>query len=204
LRKLDGGIDKATCGRHASAMLVARSWALACAALMIAAQVFACGPAQRPDGGSGLLAVGAQAPDFAARDPKGAEVRLSQARGQLAVVYFYPKDETPGCTKQACAFRDKFEHFGAAGVAVFGVSRDSQKSHDAFRAHHSLPFALAADESGDIQGAYGVPSKLPGVSARVTFLVDRQGKVARVWPEVDPVLNVAEVLDAARRLGQPS
>jgi peroxiredoxin Q/BCP len=184
-------------------MLVARSWALACAA-SVAAHALACGPTQRPDGGSGLLAVGAQAPDFAARDAEGAEVRLSHARGQLAVVYFYPKDETPGCTKQACAFRDKFDQFAAAGVRVFGVSRDSQKSHDAFRKHHSLPFALAADESGDIQNAYGVPSRIPGVSARVTFLVDRQGKIVEVWPQVDPVLNVTEVLDAARRIGQPS
>ena len=184
-------------------MFAARFGVLA-SALIAAGPLSACGATERPDGGSGLLAVGAQAPDFAARDDKGAPVRLSQARGKLAVVYFYPKDETPGCTKQACAFRDRFDQFAAAGVEVFGVSRDSQASHDAFRKHHTLPFALTADESGDVQRAYGVPSKLPGMSARVTFLVDRQGKIARVWPEVDPVLNVGEVLDAARRLGQPS
>lgn len=166
--------------------------------------LLACTSTQRPDGGSGLLAVGAPAPDFTAKDAQGAAVRLSQTRGQIAVVYFYPKDETPGCTKQACAFRDKFAEFAAAGVTVFGVSRDSQQSHDAFRKHHELPFALAADESGAVQRAYGVPSKLPGVSARVTFLVDRDGKIARVWPEVDPVLNVGEVLGAARQIGQRS
>jgi peroxiredoxin Q/BCP len=185
-------------------MLVPRQAALAGAAVIAAALCCACGPSQRPDGGSGLLPVGSQAPDFAARNEGGATVRLSQARGKFAVVYFYPKDETPGCTKQACAFRDRFDQFAAAGVEVFGVSRDSQESHDAFRANHKLPFALAADEEGGIQRAYGVPSKLPGISDRVTFLVDREGKIVRVWPDVDPVLNVSEVLDAARQLGQPS
>ena len=178
---------------------------------MVAAATFAaaharlgCGQSQRPDGGRGLLAVGAPAPDFEGNDAAGAPVRLSQARGRFAVVYFYPRDETPGCTKQACAFRDNFAKFEQAGVAVFGVSRDSKKSHDEFRAHHELPFALVADESGAVQSAYGVPSKLPGMSARVTFLVDREGKIARVWPEVDPVLNVTEVLGAAEQLGRSS
>ena len=192
--------------RAASAQRAVRPHRAAAAAfgLLAAALSGACGPTQRPDGGEGLLAAGAQAPDFAARDASGATVRLSQARGKLAVVYFYPKDETPGCTKQACAFRDNFARFGESGVAVFGVSRDSQESHDAFREKHKLPFALVADESGDIQRAYGVPSKLPGMSTRVTFLVDREGKIVRVWPEVDPVLNVEEVLKAAQALGQPS
>jgi peroxiredoxin Q/BCP len=173
--------------------------------MLAAAQaVLACGPTQRPDGGRGLLAVGAPAPDFEASDAAGATQRLSQARGRFAVVYFYPKDETPGCTKQACAFRDNFAKFERAGVVVFGVSRDSKQSHAKFRAHHELPFALVADEGGAVQRAYGVPSKLPGMSARVTFLVDREGKVARVWPEVDPVLNVTEVLNAAEQLGKAS
>jgi peroxiredoxin Q/BCP len=179
--------------RHVGAALIASALAL-----------LACGPTTRPDGGAGLLPLGASAPDFKASDDKGTTVRLSDARGKFAVVYFYPRDETPGCTKQACAFRDSFGKFQAAGVAIFGVSRDSEQSHREFRAHHKLPFPLAADEAGLVQRAYGVPSRLPGVSRRVTFLVDRAGKVARVWPEVDPVLNVSEVLAAAQALAPSS
>jgi peroxiredoxin Q/BCP len=179
--------------RHAGAALIATAQAL-----------LACGTTTRPDGGAGLLPVGAGAPDFKASDDKGATVRLSDARGRFAVVYFYPRDETPGCTKQACAFRDNFAKFEAAGVAIFGVSRDSEQSHREFRANHKLPFPLAADEGGLLQRAYGVPSRLPGISRRVTFLVDRAGKVARVWPEVDPVLNVSEVLAAAQALASSS
>jgi thioredoxin-dependent peroxiredoxin len=170
--------------------------------VLIAVASFGCGPTQRPDGGSGLLAPGDAAPDFTARDAAGANLKLSDVKGRLAVVYFYPKDETPGCTKQACAFRDNFAKFERAGVTVFGVSRDSEASHGEFRARHELPFALVADESGAVQSAYGVPSKLPGLAQRVTFLIDAEGKVARVWPEVDPVLNVSEVLQAAEALSR--
>jgi peroxiredoxin Q/BCP len=159
-----------------------------------------CGPAKRPDGGTGLLPVGAVAPDFTGQTAEGTTLRLSETRGHPTVVYFYPKDETPGCTKQACAFRDTFTKFQAAGVRVFGISRDTAESHAKFRAHHQLPFTLVADKAGSVQAAYGVPNKLPGIAARVTFLVGRDGKIAHVWPNVDPVLNVTEVLDAAQQL----
>jgi peroxiredoxin Q/BCP len=149
---------------------------------------------------SGILPVGANAPDFDARDAADQPLKLSSVRGKLAVVYFYPKDETPGCTKQACALRDAFGEYEKAGVTIFGVSRDSEESHKKFRASHQLPFPLVADESGRVQEAYGVPSKLPGMSARVSFLVDRQGKVAKVWPDVDPALHAEQVLNAAREL----
>jgi peroxiredoxin Q/BCP len=164
----------------------------------IAAAVFlaACASTTRPDGGKGLLPVGAEAPDFEAHDPNGAAVRLSSATGSLRVVYFYPKDETPGCTKEACAFRDAFDRYRAQGIVIFGVSRDSDESHRGFQKHHSLPFALAADESGAIQTAYGVPSRL-GHSARVTFLVGRDGRIARVFPDVDPAVHATDVLAAA-------
>jgi peroxiredoxin Q/BCP len=155
----------------------------------------ACGSTTRPDGGKGLLAVGVAAPDFEARDPSGAPVRLSGASGSPRVVYFYPKDETPGCIKEACAFRDAFDKFRARGVVIFGVSRDSAESHQQFQTHHTLPFALAADESGAIQTAYGVPSRL-GHSARVTFVVSRDGRIARVFPDVDPAVHATEVLAA--------
>jgi peroxiredoxin Q/BCP len=146
------------------------------------------------------VSTGTAAPDFAARDAHGNVVRLSAFAGSPRVVYFYPKDETPGCTKEACAFRDNYSAFESAGVTVFGVSRDTAQSHAAFRAHYQLPFVMVADPNGTVQQAYGVPSKLPGIAARVTFLIDRSGKVARVWPDVDPVQHAKEVLDAAKQL----
>ncbi len=158
-----------------------------------------CSKTVRPDGGEGLLSVGAAAPELVATDAKGDRVLLSSTRGAMAVVYFYPKDETPGCTKQACAFRDTYDRFEAAGVSIFGVSRDSAESHEKFRKAHDLPFAMVADEKGDAQRSYGVPSHMPGIAARVTFLVGKDGKIARVWPDVDPVANVSEVLAAAKQ-----
>lgn len=149
---------------------------------------------------SGLLASGSSAPDIEGSTEQGSTLRLSQTKGTIAVVYFYPKDETPGCTKEACAFRDNYSAFESAGVTVFGVSRDTAQSHAAFRAHYQLPFVMVADPNGTVQQAYGVPSKLPGIAARVTFLIDRSGKVARVWPDVDPVQHAKEVLDAAKQL----
>jgi thioredoxin-dependent peroxiredoxin len=143
------------------------------------------------------LAVGAVAPDLVGTDADGGKQRLSDVKGKLAVVYFYPKDDTPGCTKEACAFRDAFDKYKAAGVTIFGVSRDSEESHRKFRQNHSLPFPLVADESGDVQRAYGVPSKMGIMAARMTFLVGRDGKIAHVWPDVDPGVHAVEVLAAA-------
>jgi peroxiredoxin Q/BCP len=160
-----------------------------------------CGPTTRPDGGEGLISVGTPAPDLVGSDASGAAVRLSAVKGRPAIVYFYPKDSTPGCTKQACALRDAFTKFESAGVTIFGVSRDSEASHRAFRAEHKLPFPLVADEAGKVQAAYGVPSKMPGIAARVSFLIDRQGKIAKIWPDVDPALHADQVLAAAKALG---
>jgi len=155
-----------------------------------------CGEPRRPDGGEGLLRVGDVAPDMSGEDASGNVVKLSGVRGHPAVVYFYPKDETPGCTKEACAFRDTFAKYEAAGVVIFGVSRDSTESHRAFAKNHKLPFPLVADEAGDLERAYGVSSHF-GMTARVTFLVGADGRVARVWPDVDPGVHAAEVLAAA-------
>lgn len=161
----------------------------------------ACDEETRPDGGKGLLPVGARAPEVRGLDAQDKPVTLSSLRDQkLALVYFYPKDETPGCTKEACALRDAFAEYEKAGVVIFGVSRDSDESHREFRKSHELPFPLVADEAGTIQAAYGVPSRLPGMAARVSFLVDRAGRIARVWPDVDPALHAQEVLAAARTL----
>lgn len=165
--------------------------------------VAACGATHRPDGGVGLLPVGAEAPDVVGEDADGKTMKLSDARGKLAVVYFYPMDNTPGCTAQACAFRDSFDKLKQAGVVVFGVSRDSAESHREFRKEHRLPFPLVADESGDVQRAYGVPTKFIVMTARVTFLVGPDGKIVRVWPDVDPAIDAKNVLDVAAQLQPP-
>jgi len=169
------------------------------ALLVAGAAMAACGgPVKRPDGGVGLLPVGSSAPDVSAFDASGHAVRLSEMRGHPVVVYFYPKDETPGCTKEACAFRDAAAKYDAAHVTVFGVSRDSQESHDDFAKHHHLPFPLVADPDGALARAYGVGSTL-GMDARVSFLVGANGKVERVWPDVDPAVHADDVLAAATK-----
>ena len=124
----------------------------------------------------------------------GTIAALSAARGHLAVVYFYPKDGTPGCTREACAFRDAFTKYESRRVTIFGVSRDSKESHRQFRADHGLPFVLVADD-GTAARAYGVSSLL-GMESRVTFLVGGDGRILRVWPDVDPAVNADEVLAA--------
>jgi peroxiredoxin Q/BCP len=165
-----------------------------CGLVMLAA----CGrPPQRADGGFGLLPVGAPAPEVVGYDAQHNEVRLSAQCGHPAVVYFYPKDGTPGCTTEACAFRDAWARYQKANIAVIGVSSDSDESHRRFLADQKLPFALASDESGSIGTAYGVSKKLWGYD-RVTFLIGADGKVARVWESVDPGAHADEVLAAAQ------
>jgi peroxiredoxin Q/BCP len=157
----------------------------------------------RPDGGRGLLPVGASAPDVEAYDASDRSVRLSDLRGRPVVVYFYPKDGTPGCTQEACAFRDAYDRYQAAGIAILGVSRDDRGRHRRFMADHALPFPLAPDPHGSVERAYGVSSFL-GMSSRVTFLVDREGKIARVWPDVVPGTHANEVLAAAHAAVSPA
>jgi thioredoxin-dependent peroxiredoxin len=149
-----------------------------------------------------LLPVGAVAPEVVGKNAAGTTVKLSAQKCHFAVVYFYPKDETTGCTKEACAFRDASGDYAKAGITVFAVSRQDDASHKGFRDHYHLPFPMVADTSGAVQKAYGVPSVMPGVdiSARVTFLISPDGKVAHVWPKVDPVVNAKEVLAAVAAL----
>jgi thioredoxin-dependent peroxiredoxin len=139
------------------------------------------------------------APDFTAKDGAGNTVRLQDLKGNTVVVYFYPKDETPGCTKEACAFRDSFAEYTKQNVKIVGVSQDSEASHGQFRTKYKLPFLLVADTDGAVTKAYGVGSTM-GMSARVTFLVDREGKIVRSWPDVDPGVHAQEVLAAAAAL----
>lgn len=149
-----------------------------------------------------LLPVGAAAPEVTGTDASGKTFKLSAQKGHFAVVYFYPKDETAGCTKEACAFRDASVDYAKKGITIFAVSRDSDASHKGFREHYHLPFPMVADTSGAVQKAYGVPSIAPAIdiASRVTFLVGPDGKIARIWPKVDPVVNAKEVLDAVATL----
>ncbi|KYF64849.1 bacterioferritin comigratory protein, partial [Sorangium cellulosum] len=128
-----------------------------------------------------------------AADQNGAIQRLSDQRGRAVVVYFYPKDGTPGCTEEACAFRDAWDRFKQANVQVFGVSPDTRESHEAFATEHRLPFPILVDTDQTWAHAFGVPTRL-GSMARVTFLIDPDGKVAKVYPDVDPGVHADEVL----------
>ena len=149
--------------------------------------------------GSTPLPVGAAAPDLAAADQTGKAHRLSEERGHPLVVYFYPKDGTPGCTKEACAFRDSWAKFQKAGVAVFGISADDAKSHEQFAKEQKLPFPILADPSHQWSQAFGVGTML-GMDKRVSFLLDKQGKVAKVYPDVDPAIHADQVLKDAEAL----
>ncbi|HZL18014.1 MAG TPA: peroxiredoxin [Polyangia bacterium] len=170
-------------------------------AILALAALSGCAAQQRADGGKGLLQVGAPAPDLAGQTLDDRTVRLADVRGCPAVVYFYPRDGTPGCTKEACAFRDSWSRFRAAGVTIFGVSTQSSARHREFAQEHQLRFPLVADGSRAVQHAYGVPSAFLGLGeARVSFLIDPAGRIARVWPDVDPALHAGEVLSAAAAL----
>lgn len=141
------------------------------------------------------IAVGDKAPDFKLRDQKGNEVSLSDFRAKKAVVlYFYPKDETPGCTREACSFRDSYEDFVKAGAEVIGVSGDSVSRHQAFAQHHGLPFTLLADEGNALRKAYGVPSTLWILPGRVTYVIDKEGTVRHVF---DSQLQATRHIDEA-------
>jgi len=132
-------------------------------------------------GSAADLKEGAKAPAFEARDQHGALVRLADYQGKAAVVlYFYPKDDTPGCTAQACSLRDGFAEIQASGAVILGVSADDAQSHKAFAEKFHLPFSILADPDKRIIGAYGVKMPLLGFAKRVTFLIDRQGIVRKV------------------------
>ena len=146
------------------------------------------------------LAVGDRAPDFALPDASGATIRLSDFRGKKAVVlYFYPKDDTPGCTKEACGFRDSYEEFAGAGAEVIGVSSDSGDSHRGFASKYKLPFTLLSDQGGKVRQQYGVPATLGLLPGRVTFVIDRDGVVRHVFnSQLAATRHVSEALGALR------
>jgi len=148
------------------------------------------------------IGLGASAPDFTKTTQNGDTISLSQFRGQKTVVlYFYPKDETPGCTAEACTFRDKFEDFVEAGAVVIGVSQDSEGSHQRFASHHRLPFLLVSDRDKALQKAYGVPKTMGLLPGRVTYVIDRDGKVQHVFnSQLNAKKHVQEALEVVKRL----
>jgi thioredoxin-dependent peroxiredoxin len=158
--------------------------------------------------GVGLLAVGAKAPEFTTTDQDGKRRSLSDFRGKKLILYFYPKDNTAGCTKEACAFRDHFDRFRQLNVEVVGVSIDGEKSHQSFAQKYALPFTLLADADKSLVQAYGVwgekslyGKKYLGTN-RVTYLIDESGHVAAVFPKVKPEKHAEELLAMLEGEGQ--
>lgn len=147
-----------------------------------------------------MINVGEKALDFTLVDTQGNEVSLSQFLGKKVVLYFYPKDNTPGCTRQACGFRDHYEGFKQKDVVVIGVSKDSAKTHANFAKKHELPFILLADPNREVLNMYGVvkPKKMYGKDVlgtiRTTYIIDENGVVVDVEENVTPDTNAADVL----------
>jgi peroxiredoxin Q/BCP len=155
-------------------------------------------PAPAPAPG-GLVAEGSPAPLIESTAHDGTHVSMAALKGKPVVVYFYPKDDTPGCTKEAGEIRDLHEKIQQTGAVVLGVSTDDNTSHAAFAAKYNLPFMLLPDKDGAIAKAFGVPLRL-GTAKRVTFVVDRAGKIAKVFPDVNPTGHGAEILSVLSSL----
>lgn len=148
------------------------------------------------------LTIGDKAPDFTLpTDEDGKNVTLSKIRDKKVVLYFYPKDNTPGCTKEACDFRDHFAAFKKEGIEVFGISKDSAKAHTKFKEKYSLPFTLLVDDNADVCEAYGVINKKSlfgktflGIQ-RSTFLIDEKGIIRAIWRKVKVPGHVEQILN---------
>ena len=149
-----------------------------------------------------MIKEGSTAPAFKTNDANGETVSLKDLRGQKVVLYFYPKDDTPGCTKEACSFRDAFAKYKKRGITVLGVSPDSEASHKKFETKYKLPFTLLADKDHAIADAYGVwgEKKFMGRTYmgihRTTLLIDEKGKIKKVFEKVKPEDHASEVLEA--------
>lgn len=147
------------------------------------------------------LKVGDQAPDFILLSDQEEKISLKDQRGKKVVLYFYPKDSTPGCTREACDFRDQFSVFKKHDVEIFGISKDSAKSHTKFKTKYELPFTLLVDDNADVCEAYGVVDKKSmfgktflGIT-RSTFLIDEKGKIAAIWRKVKVTGHVEQILN---------
>ncbi len=148
------------------------------------------------------IQVGDTAPDFTLPTQSGAPVSLKDFIGKTAIVlYFYPKDNTPGCTTEACAFRDSYEVFKEAGAEVIGISSDSAESHQQFASRHRLPFILLSDANGAVRKRYGVPATLGLLPGRVTYIIDRQGIVRHIFSaQFAPGKHITEALKILQAL----
>lgn len=143
------------------------------------------------------IAEGAAAPDVELSLEDGKKVKLSSLKGKLVALYFYPKDETPGCTAEAEGIRDAWDDFKKSNITVFGVSTQDAASHKEFIAKHKLPFQLVVDTDGAVAKAFGVPVNV-GFAARQTFLIDANGKVKKIWRNVSPKEHAKELVAAAK------
>ena len=141
---------------------------------------------------------GSKAPDFSGKDQDGKKVKLSDYKGKRVVLYFYPKDDTPGCTRQACGIRDAWSEFEQAGAEVFGISADTVASHEKFKAKYSLPFPLLADPEHTLGESYGVAQEGKNSYERSTFVIDADGNVAKIMRRVNPDEHADQVLAALR------
>ena len=146
--------------------------------------------------------VGDKAPDFTLKSGSGQTVSLSDFKGKKSVVvFFYPKDETSVCTKEACAFRDQFQVFKDLGAEVIGVSSDSEASHKGFAEHHKLPYTLLSDEGGKLRKAYGVPSTMGIIPGRVTYVIDKDGIVKHVFnSQTEGEKHVTEAIATLKKI----
>jgi peroxiredoxin Q/BCP len=149
------------------------------------------------------IKVGDRAPDFTIKNQRGEPVSLKDYLGKKAVVlYFYPKDNSPGCTKEACKFRDSYEDFKDAGAEVIGVSSQSVESHSIFSTSFNLPFSLLSDEDGRVRSLFGVPSSLGLIPGRVTYVIDKDGIVRHMFSsQLNPERHVEEALEILKSLG---
>ncbi len=146
--------------------------------------------------------VGDKAPDFTLTSQMGDKVTLSEYFGQKNIVlYFYPKDETKGCTREACEFRDSYDIFTSLGAEVLGVSSDTLESHKSFATHHGLPFLLLGDEKSKVRKLYGVPSTIGIIPGRVTYIIDKKGVVRHIFnSQFQPEKHIQEALKILKEL----
>jgi peroxiredoxin Q/BCP len=153
-----------------------------------------------------IIEIGDSAPDFNLLSDKNENISLADLRGKKIILYFYPKDDTPGCTKEACDFRDNLQQFASSNTEVIGVSKDSPEKHQKFKQKYSLPFTLLADSNADVCEAYGVIDKKSlfgktflGIK-RSTFLIDEQGKIRKIWRNVKVKGHTEQVLDELNKI----
>ncbi|MBN1244004.1 peroxiredoxin [Candidatus Bathyarchaeota archaeon] len=148
------------------------------------------------------ITVGDKAPDFTLPSQMGDNVTLSEYFGKKNIVlYFYPKDETRGCTREACEFRDSYDIFTSLGAEVLGVSSDTLESHQSFATHHGLPFLLLSDEKDEVRKLYGVPSTMGIIPGRVTYIIDKKGIVRHIFnSQFQPEKHIEEALKILKEL----